>query len=106
MKDVVIRTRITKKQCILFTEAATQLEMNLSKWIRETLISSIKTKPVETQKALLIEIRLLQRELNLIGNNINQIARYANTNREFRSIECALDSLQRLASNVRVLNDN
>jgi uncharacterized protein (DUF1778 family) len=104
MKNKTIRFRITSEQYAQILKSASNSRKNLSEWIRESLKISSDRNLVERRLQYVSEVQNLSRQISLIGNNINQVARLANAKREFQQIEefsGVLDSIKEKVRDLR-----
>lgn len=103
MKNKTIRFRISDEQYNEILESASQAEKNLSDWIRESLKISTDRNLVENKLKYVSEVQKLTREISRIGNNINQVAKFANSKREFQEIENFMDVMDDIREKVHEL---
>jgi len=103
MKNKTIRFRITSEQYAQILKSASNSRKNLSEWIRESLKISSDRNLVERRLQYVSEVQNLSRQISLIGNNINQVARLANAKREFQQIEEFSSVLDSIKEKVREL---
>ncbi|KJE34968.1 hypothetical protein UF64_09655 [Thalassospira sp. HJ] len=103
MKNKTIRFRITSEQYAQILKSASNSSKNLSEWIRESLKISSDRNLVERRLQYVSEVQNLSRQISLIGNNINQVARLANAKREFQQIEEFSSVLDSIREKVREL---
>lgn len=103
MKNKTIRFRISDEQYDEILKSASNSDKNLSDWIRESLKISSDRNLVEKKLLWVSEIQKLTREISRIGNNINQISKFANTRREFQEIENFTDLLDDIREKVHEL---
>jgi len=103
MKNKTIRFRISDEQYSQILNSASQADKNLSDWIRESLKISSDKRLVEKKLIWVSEIQKLTREISQIGNNINQISKYANSKREFQEVENFTDLLDDIREKVQSL---
>lgn len=103
MKNKTIRFRISDEQYNEILKSASNSDKNLSDWIRESLKISSDKNLVEKKLLWVSEIQKLTREISRIGNNINQVAKFANTRREFQEIENFTDLLDDIREKVHEL---
>ena len=103
MKNKTIRFRISDEQYEEILKSASNSKKNLSDWIRESLKISSDKNLVEKKLLWVSEIQKLTREISRIGNNINQISKYANSKREFQEIENFMDVMDDIREKVHEL---
>lgn len=103
MKNKTIRFRISDEQYDEILKSASNSDKNLSDWIRESLKISSDKNLVEKRLIWVSEIQKLTREISRIGNNINQVAKFANSQRQFQEIENFTDLLDDIREKVHEL---
>jgi hypothetical protein len=78
-KDYLVKVRVTEEEHLELEEASEEYE-SLSAFVRQSWINQIqnnKKKTLLSQKVEKQVINLIQ-EVNAVGKNINQVARYVN----------------------------
>ncbi len=103
MKNKTIRFRISDEQYSEILNSASQADKNLSDWIRESLKISADKNLVEKKLLWVSEVQKLTREISRIGSNINQISKFANSQRQFQEIENFTDLLNDIREKVHEL---
>tara|TARA_E500000318_G_C3526046_1_gene198443 strand:- start:624 stop:938 length:315 start_codon:yes stop_codon:yes gene_type:complete len=103
MKNKTIRFRISDEQYFEILNSASRSDKNLSDWIRESLKISSDKNLVEKKLLWVSEIQKLTREISRVGNNINQISRFANSQRQFQEIENFMDVMDDIREKVHEL---
>ncbi|RCK54198.1 hypothetical protein TH25_02445 [Thalassospira profundimaris] len=103
MKNKTIRFRISDEQYSEILNSASSVDKTLSDWIRESLKISSDKNLVENKLKFVSEIQKLTREISRIGNNINQISKYANSKREFQEIESFTEIMKDIREKVQSL---
>ncbi|WP_033069822.1 plasmid mobilization relaxosome protein MobC [Thalassospira australica] len=103
MKNKTIRFRISDEQYGEILKSASNSDKNLSDWIRESLKISSDKNLVEKKLLWIAEVQKLTREISKIGNNINQISKFANSQRQFQEIESFMDVMDDIREKVHEL---
>jgi uncharacterized protein (DUF1778 family) len=103
MKNKTIRFRISDEQYSEILNSASQADKNLSDWIRESLKISADKNLVEKKLLWVSEVQKLTREISRIGSNINQVSKFANSQRQFQEIENFTDLLNDIREKVHEL---
>ncbi len=75
MRDKIARVRLTQDEHEQLSKLADENDLTLSEYIRRSALKRKTKITTEFEKALYFEI-------NRIGNNLNQIAKYVNTNKK------------------------
>lgn len=88
VRDLFIYFRATRDEKELLKAKSESYDLNLSEWLRQL---AFKGKPRKKVRSVPDADPLLIRELNRIGNNMNQLARNAN---ERAKAELSLDALE------------
>lgn len=82
-RDTFVKIRVTKSEKEQIRRNAKESNFTMSDYSRKLILKKKITKPKYShENAVMIatELREAKKELNKIGNNINQIAKLANTN--------------------------
>ncbi len=86
--------KLTPTEKLEFEAAASALDVSLSTYLRDLCAErSAKMSPATRRNP---EARAIMRELSAIGNNINQLAKHANTVDEMPSQAALLTAIDRL----------
>jgi len=75
VRDLFIYVRATQQEKVLLKAKAQSYELTLSEWLRQLAFNG---KPRKKVRSVPDADPLLIREMNRLGNNMNQLARHAN----------------------------
>lgn len=85
-KDTYIRIRLEKRQKDIILQRAKKANLSVSEYLRESAVNTTISKPNK-------DILKATTAINLIGNNLNQIAKKVNSNL-YDNSETLQDALQ------------
>lgn len=98
-----LKIRVSEQEKKLFKSGANTSGMNLSVWARQCLVLAARKKPIESYRELIRAIYSVQTELNCVGNNINQLTRYAHSKHEQADLVYIKSQLQGMSEKINSL---
>lgn len=104
VRNRFLKVRVSEQEKKLFKSGANTSGMNLSLWARQCLALAARKKPIERYRELTRAIYSVQTELNCVGNNINQLTRYAHSKHEQADlvyIKCLLQGMSEKINSLR-----
>lgn len=82
-----LHLRLTDKMFSNIENNANQLGYNKSRWLREVIKIALKNESILNNSLQLVETKRIHSQIRSIGNNLNQIARKANTTGDIENLE-------------------
>lgn len=81
-KNQTVKIRVTEEEKRVWEELARKTGLSLSELIRERMNKLREPNTFIVKRANERHLKELIRQINLVGNNVNQIARWVNTYKE------------------------
>jgi hypothetical protein len=82
MYDKQIKFRANEEIEKIITVQSDKLNLSVSEYIRQLIKQDYTIKDTEVIADFKVDLKQAIRELNAIGNNLNQLARYTNTQKK------------------------
>ena len=82
-----LHLRLTDKMFSDIEHNASELGYNKSRWLREVIKLALKNNSILNANLQYVETKRIHSQIKAIGNNLNQIARKANTTGEIEKLE-------------------
>ncbi|MBP3127969.1 plasmid mobilization relaxosome protein MobC [Thalassospira sp. ER-Se-21-Dark] len=91
-----LHLRLTDKMFADIEKNANELGYNKSRWLREVIKLALKNDSILNANLQYVESKRIHSQIKAIGNNLNQIARKANTTGDIENLENIQNQLEEI----------